>query len=168
MRKILDAFFGGCLIVAATGMVVIAVTVLAQVFGRLLGILVPSAPEVAGYAMATSSFMGLAYTFRTGGHIRVGLLISRLSDRARLPVEIGVLGVALILVSYFLVYLAMMTAETYELNEVSSGVLAIPLWIPQTFITIGVFALALAIAEQFVGTLRGEMPAYADKDGQGH
>jgi TRAP-type C4-dicarboxylate transport system permease small subunit len=168
MRKVLDAFFNVCLVVAATAMVVIAIAVLAQVFGRLLGILVPAAPEIAGYAMATSSFMALAYTFRSGGHIRVGLLISNLSASARLVVEIGVLAAVLALAAYFLVYLGMMTVETYELQEVSSGVLAIPLWIPQTFLTVGVFALVLAIAEQFFNAVRGEMPAYADKDGQGH
>lgn len=168
MREFLDAFYRVCLMVAATGMVLIGLVVLAQVFGRLFGIMVPSAPEIAGYAMATSSFMALAYTFRTGGHVRVSLLIANISDHRRRLVEIAVLGLALALCVCFFIYIAWMTVETYALNEVSSGVLAIPLWIPQTFITVGVFALALAIGEELVNALQGRMPTYVGKDELGH
>ncbi len=47
--------------------------ILAQVVGRLLGFVVPSALELAGFATAGLIFLGLAPTLRAGGHIRVGL-----------------------------------------------------------------------------------------------
>src|SRR4051794_23834160 len=82
-RRVLDRVYelSGCL--AGLCLVAIAVLVLAQIVGRLLGILVPSADDFAGYAMGASVFLALAHTLRAGGHIRVSLIIDRLGPRAR-------------------------------------------------------------------------------------
>ncbi|MBV6487584.1 MAG: TRAP transporter small permease [Pseudorhodoplanes sp.] len=168
MRRVSELFSLGCFVVAAAAMVLMCVVVLAQVIGRLFGILVPSAPEIAGYCMAASSFMALAYTFRNGGHVRVSLLLYRLGPGLRLRAEILCLTIATLLSGFFLFYLVDMTIETYEVGEVSSGVVAIPLVIPQILLTIGVAALLTSVAEALIGAIRGTMPGYASKDELGH
>src|SRR5581483_8691855 len=100
----------------------------------LFGILVPSAPEIAGYCMAASAFLALSYTFRNGGHVRVSLLLYQLGPKLRLKAEFVCLTVAMLLSAFFLFYLVDMTLETYKVGEVSSGVIAIPLVIPQTIL----------------------------------
>lgn len=168
MRRFADLLSLGCFTAAAAAMVLMCVVVLAQVIGRLLGILVPSATDIAGYCMATSSFFALAYTFRNGGHVRVSLLLYRLGPALRHKAEVLCLAVAMLLSAFFFVYLVDMTIETYEVGEVSSGIVAIPLVIPQAFLSIGVGSLLLTVIEAFVSVIRGEMPSYANKAEIGH
>jgi TRAP-type C4-dicarboxylate transport system permease small subunit len=168
MRRVLDQFILGCLVLAAVAMVLMATVVLLQIFGRLFGILVPSAPEIAGYCMAASSFLALAYTFKNGGHVRVSLLLYQLAPTTRRWAELICLLLALLLSGFFVFYLVEMTIESFVFGEVSSGVVAIPLWIPQTFLTAGVIALTLAVAEGLYDVALGRRPSYADKEELGH
>lgn len=168
MRRLTDLISLGCFTVGAAAMVLMCGVVLAQVVGRLFGILVPSATDIAGYCMATSSFLALAYTFRNGGHVRVSLLLYRLGPKLRHKAEILCLAIATFLSGFFFAYLVDMTVETYQVGEVSSGIVAIPLVIPQAFLSIGVGALLLAVMEAFASAIRGEMPSYADKAEIGH
>lgn len=78
----------------------ITLLLLAQIVGRLFGFIVPSAEDFAGYALAASTFLGLAYTFREGGHIRVTLVIQRFSPVSRKWQEGVILGLSLALISY--------------------------------------------------------------------
>ena len=81
MRHSLDWLYRASGIAAGFFLVMIAVLVTAQIVGRLLGIQVPAADDFARLAMAASAFLGLAFTQRTGGHIRVTLVIDQLPAR---------------------------------------------------------------------------------------
>ncbi|MEI8632394.1 TRAP transporter small permease subunit [Vibrio sp. PP-XX7] len=48
--------------------------------GRWFGVIIPSSDDFAGFLLAASSFLGLAYTFRAGGHIRVSLFTAHLRN----------------------------------------------------------------------------------------
>lgn len=74
--------------------IVITILLLLQIIGRLLGFIVPSAEDFAGFALAASTFFGLAYTFREGGHIRVTLVIQRFGVVSRKWQERAVLTLA--------------------------------------------------------------------------
>ncbi|QTF91039.1 TRAP transporter small permease [Halomonas sp. BM-2019] len=151
---------------AAACMVTICVLVALQVTFRLvdallvlvglrrLGLGITGVSEIAGYLLVGATFLGLAYTFIHHAHIRVTLLLSRLPSRIRVWVEVWCLIVALaigLLLGYGLVELA---RESLHYRDVSSGFLAIPLWIPQTVLATGVGLLCLALAETLVMTLR--------------
>ena len=59
---------------------------------------------------------------------------------------------------YFAWHSAVMTWQSYEFNEMGQGVVPVPLWIPQTIMTFGLFAQAVAIADNLVCLiLYGEM-----------
>ena len=68
---------------AALFMMSIGVLIVTSVIARLFGSYLPGLNQYAGYAMAASSLLALAYTFRAGGHIRVSLVLTRLHGRAR-------------------------------------------------------------------------------------
>ncbi len=98
--------------------------------------------------------MGLAYTFVHHAHIRVTLLITRLPSAIRVWFEVFCLVIALtisLLLSYGLIGLAM---ESLQYNDVSSGFVAIPLWIPQLVLATSVGLLCLALAEALFIALR--------------
>ena len=77
MRAVLNRIYDGAGVLAGIFFVLIAVFVIANVFGRQFGIAVKSADEFAGYCMVASSFLGLAASFRDRILVRVTLLIDR-------------------------------------------------------------------------------------------
>ena len=83
MRRFLDRLYLGCGALAAVFLVAIAVLILLSVISRLLGIYVPGLSDYAGYAMASSSFLALAYTFGRGGHIRVNVVLQAVRGGSR-------------------------------------------------------------------------------------
>ncbi len=151
---------------AAACMVTICVLISLQVTFRLMdaglvliglrrtGISITGVSEIASYLLVGATFLGLAYTFVHHAHIRVTLLISRLPSAIRVWFEVFGLLVALIL-SLLLGYgLIELTRESLAFNDVSSGFLAIPLWIPQTVLATGVGLLCLALLEALIIALR--------------
>lgn len=160
MRALLDGLYrvsGG---LAAMFLAGIAVLILAQIIGRFFDILVPSANDFAGFCLAASSFLALAYTFRGGGHIRVSLVLQRLPAKARRGCEIGSLLIAACLISYFAWQAILLTRDSWKFGDLSDGLIAVPLWIPQTAMAFGLIVLAVALIDTAVAVIRGEIPPY--------
>ena len=140
--------------------ILIMLIILAQIVGRMFGFIVPSAEDFSGYFLAAATFLGLAYTFRTGGHIRVTLLIHRVPEKLAKAMEAFVLLLALCLTSFMSFYSIHLIWESYVFNDVSYGYIPVPLWIPQIPLGVGCVALNLAVLDDFVGMLRGRAPSY--------
>ena len=66
MRRILDGLYLASGYIAALCLVCIALTILAQICGRFVGVAIDST-ESAGFLLAGTTFFGLAHTFR---HVR--------------------------------------------------------------------------------------------------
>lgn len=151
---------------AALCMIAICALVSTQVFSRLvdallvmvgsarLNISITGVSEMASYLLVGATFLGLAYTFVHHAHIRVTLLITRLPSTLRVWFEVFGLMVAMTL-SLLLCYgLIALIRESIAYNDVSSGFLSIPLWIPQAVLVTGVALLCLALGEALVMALR--------------
>jgi TRAP-type C4-dicarboxylate transport system permease small subunit len=160
LRAALDALYRASGALAGFFLVCIAVMTLAQIGGRLLGFAARSYDDFAGFAMAASFFLGLAWTLRCGEHIRVSLLLHNLGSRARRAMEIACLATSLFLCAYFAWYAIDMTWTSYELNDVSQGLVAVPLWIPQLGMALGLLVLVIALAEDLLVALAGGAPSY--------
>lgn len=149
-RRALDLFYNTCGVLAGLSLIGITAFVMLQIVARPLGIVFSWTPEYAGYAMASLSFLGLAYTFNTGGQIRVGMLLNVLPSSGRRWLDGLCLVMALGVMGYFAWHSAVMTWQSYEFNDMGQGVIPVPLWIPQTVMTFGLFAQAIAIADNLV------------------
>lgn len=160
MRSFLDIFFRLCAAGGALFLLLIGALILAQALGRLVGITVPDANELAGFSVAAGGFLALGPTLRHGGHIRVTLLTARLAARWRRAVELAALTVSIALASYFTYWVADMAIEAVRFNDVSPGVLAFPLWIPQAGMAVGLAGLLLALIEALVLRVRGRPVPY--------
>ena len=64
MRRFLDGLYWGSGVLACVFMVGIAVMIVAQILGRITGILVPSADDISGYFMGASTFFALAHALQ--------------------------------------------------------------------------------------------------------
>jgi TRAP-type C4-dicarboxylate transport system permease small subunit len=155
MRRVLNGLYGGALYASALLLIFIAVTILSQVGGRLVGIIVPSADELAGYSMAAATFLALADVLRAGQHIRVHMVIEKAPSRVRRLLEMWSLGFTGLTIAYFAWFSGDMALSAFNFGEMSPGLLAIPLWIPQSAMTGGLFLMALACFEGLFDILTG-------------
>ena len=158
--KFLDRLFTWSGYLAGVFLVAIAILVVAQIVARFLGQQIPSADEFAGYSLAASSFLGLAYSFRSGSHIRVTLLTARLSSKAQRVMLLLVLAYAVVMIGIWAYNSIGLVWESYKFNEVSTGILKYPIWIPQLSMGIGVTLFCLAILEDLINVIRGKEPNF--------
>lgn len=153
LRRLLDRLYALCGLIAAGFLVAVLCLILAQMLARWLGIHFPGSASYAGYAMAGASFFALAYTLNHRGHIRVSLLIGRLSGRARWLAEFWCLLVASGLSLYFAWYAVKTVRISLLINDVSQGQDATPLWIPQMVMAIGTVVLTIAFIDHLARLL---------------
>ncbi|WP_375457798.1 TRAP transporter small permease [uncultured Enterovirga sp.] len=160
LRSSLDALYRLSGYLAGFFLVVIFALMMALSVGRQIGINVPSGDDFASWCMAAMAFLGLAYTFKSGDMIRVGLLIEKLSGRRRHVFELLCLAVGVAFVGYFSWYAVVMTIDSWRFDDMSQGVVAIPLWFPQIGYSGGLVILFIALVDEFVHVLRGGVPRY--------
>lgn len=160
LRKILDGLYLVSGWLAGLFLVAIFLLMLALSAGRPLDIDVPSGDDFASWCMAASAFLGLAHTFRSGEMIRVGLLIERISGRARQAMEAIALAIGTVAATYFAWFAFDMTRTSFRFNDLSQGVIAVPLWIPQLGFCGGLIILAIAFVDELLHVLFGGLPRY--------
>jgi TRAP-type C4-dicarboxylate transport system permease small subunit len=114
-----------------------------------------SADEFAGYAMLASAFLALASTFGRGEHIRVTLFLQRLRGTPRRLAEIWCLALGSLLTGYLAWFSVRLCWQSYEINDLSTGLIAIPLWIPQIGMALGAAILFVAVVEQLIVVVSG-------------
>ena len=150
MRRALDALYDGAAALAALFMVLLLLAVLASVLGRQLHFNIPGTDAYAGYMMAGAGFLALAHTLKRGEHIRVTLLLQRLSPRARHGLEIWALFAASALAALVAYYSVRLAWQSHAFNDISTGNDATPLWLPQLSMAIGTTILAIAFIDELV------------------
>ena len=131
-------------------LILLCCLILYSILARLLSLYAGGAADVAGYVMATSTFMALAYTFRSNGHIRVQLLVQRFSGPARRWVEIFSLAFMSGIAIFIAWYMTRLAYDSYDFGERSQGADAILMWIPQTPVAVGAWLLAVAVVHTLV------------------
>ncbi|WP_027962859.1 TRAP transporter small permease [Halomonas halodenitrificans] len=138
--------------------------------GERIGLAIPGLSDISGFLLVGASFLGLAYTFVHGGHIRVTLLTGRLAPAVRAWVEVFCLGIALTLCGYLAWNLYWLIADSIAFNETSYGLVRIPLWIPQSAMILGVILFCLVLIETLAQTLNTAIrrPHHFTIDDSGH
>lgn len=147
-----------CLLVTAQ----VSLNILARLGGPSLSFTIPSYADFAGYFLATASFMALANTLRAGVHIRVNLVLQRLNTGTQWLLELMTLTLAAALACYATWYAVGLMAESWHYGDKSTGIVAIPLWVPQAAMVCGLGLLAVAIIDTLVESLRARTPVLTD------
>jgi TRAP-type C4-dicarboxylate transport system permease small subunit len=156
MRKFIDTVFDLTGHMAGLFMIATLLAVLSSIFGRLMPIFeLPGADAYAGYCMAASAFLALSTTLRRGEHIRVTLILNRLSPAAYRWLDTFCHLFALAISSTLAWYSIRLVQQSLEYKDISTGLDATPLWIPQLGMALGTSMLALAFAVDLVDILAG-------------
>ncbi|MBM4329687.1 MAG: TRAP transporter small permease [Deltaproteobacteria bacterium] len=111
------------------------------------------ADEYAAYFLACLVFLGLAYTLKTEGHIRIRLLLSRLSPKGQAYLNLICSAVALI----FLIYLSWHIRELFYASVISDSrslhPSRTPIYIPQFFLLVGSFLMTLQLGANILTSI---------------
>ncbi len=156
MRKLLDALYTGSAWLAALFMIGVLVMVLLSMLGRMFNFYIPGTDAYAGYAMAGAGFLALAHTLKSGEHIRVTLIIGKLTGGARRGLELWSLSVAVLLAGLLAIYAWRLTWQSHAFHDISTASDATPLWIPQILMGLGTTVLLIAFIDEWVLELRRE------------
>lgn len=172
MRRALDTLYRTALWASALCLVAIALMVGVQLAARLvdgtLGLLhlprtdfvILSLDEIGGYLLAAASFLALGGTLKAGAHIRVTLVLAALSERVRRYVELWAFGFAAAASGYMTGHLANFAWVSFRFNEVSPGVIRVPLVYPQATMAVGALILTIALVDELFVVARSGRPTF--------
>lgn len=128
----------GAVILSALSIVVITAMICVEVVLRgALGISTLISAEFAGYLLAANVFLGMAWTFRDGGFIRVEILPNMLHGRAAAVLDFVLALIACLIFCVYTWYLIGFVAQSYRAGTMSVFITRTPLWIPQTVMPVG-------------------------------
>lgn len=170
MRRALDQLYRLCGFLAAFALLLIAALILAQVALRFFSSQIKSADDIAGWALVSTIILGLAPAYRHNSHIRVTLLIDRfrIGTSTRTFLERAVTALSVVLVGWAAYVSIQFVWESYIYNELNQGLLAVPMWIPQSFMAFGFIVFLIALLDDLIVDLRGgiqsHLAAAADGD----
>ncbi len=156
MSSLLHRVVVAAALLGAACFVGVEVMILYQLGGQFLPYIPRSADEFAGYLMGASAFLALAYTFVADEHIRVTLVIDRVAPATRRVLERLAITLAAALAAYLAWHVSKLAWQTWQLDERSSGLIALPMWIPQAAMAFGAITLFLAVAERAWRVWQGE------------
>lgn len=165
MRRALDILYSSSGLLSAFFLMMIGVTILLQIAGRFLNFAF-DATEVSGFCMAASTFFGLAYTLKAGAHIRVNLLVGKLSAPNRRRVEIWCCALGAAAFAYVSVNAWLMAYDSFLFGDTSPGLMAVPFWIPQLGMALGSSIMTIGLVDELVLALGGRIPDFADAEAQ--
>jgi TRAP-type C4-dicarboxylate transport system permease small subunit len=172
LRRLLDGLYAAALWLSALCLVAIATMVGLQLAGRIVdgilklvglrpyGFVILSLAEIAGYLLAAASFLALAATLKAGAHIRVTMALGMLDERRRRLLELWAIGVSAAVAAYMTFHIGRFAYVSWSFNEVSPGLIPVPLAIPQAAMAVGVFVLMVALIDEFVIVARGRRPTF--------
>lgn len=160
MRRFLDKLYLGSGMLAGLFIILITLMILAQIIGRWFGIVIPSTEDFAGFFLAATTFLALAYTFRMGGHIRVTILVHLLKGKLQRFALALALLVFIVMIAYGVYYTGFFVYESWSFHELSQGYIAVPLWIPQLAMVVGLTIFLIALIDDLILVLSGKTPIF--------
>ncbi len=148
--RVLKTLYDIGLALAALCIMLTTVLVLAQIGGRMMGLIVPSVPEVAGFLLGATIFLALPATMRAGEHIRITILLEALDLRLQLGLEFLYRLVGFAVLAFLTYRFYILTYDSWDFGDRSAGLVGIPIWIPQAAMTLGLALNVVRFAEEIV------------------
>jgi len=133
-------------VIAAAAVVLSTILVLAEVVARsIFHTSTMISVEFSSYLLIVITFLGLAYTQRSGQMIHVDVLFGALSPRRRVWADALRHTAMLAYASIALWYVSIFTWRSYTLDQVSSSLLRTPQYLPQLFMVLGLALLTVEL-----------------------
>ncbi len=125
-----------------------------QVLGRkLLNAPVPGYVDIIEMVMTIFAFLSISYTQRLGGHVRMELLLTRLSGRPLFVLEIIGTIAAMVIVSVLMYYGYTHFERAWEIGD-STIDLELPIWPSKLLVPFAFGVLLIRLFIQLIGFIR--------------
>jgi len=160
IRRLLDALYDAAGWLAAAFVLALFIVMIGASAMRVLGLRTGGSDDIVAWFCAAAGFLAMAHTFRRGDFVRVTLLLERFHGGPRRALEIFSLAVAALFVAYLAWAAAQFVYESWDFHDMANGLIAIPLWIPQSSFVLGAVLLLVAVIDELVTVLKGGRPAY--------
>ena len=147
----------GGAIASGTFVVLTTLLILTEIVGRRLfnwSTLIED--EYSGYLTVAIGFFGLAYTLKTEGHVRVNVLISRLSPGKSKRLDGFCSLIACAFISYFAWCSFELVWTSLSNLTISPTPTETPIFIPQLPIFLGLLLFAIALFARGIANIIGE------------
>lgn len=116
----------------------------ADVVGRkFFGVSSAVTDEIGGYALALGAMWAMAYALRTGGHVRIDVLLPHLPSGAQTALNYLALAVMALFASVVAVYAWGLAWDSFTGDARAMSSLQTRLFVPQGLMAIGLTALGL-------------------------
>lgn len=157
-RGALDRVVGrvahACGVLAALAIVVILVIVCAETVLRQFQASLLITDEVAGYLNAAAIFLGLAWTLREGGFIRVEIFYDRATGNLRQAIRWLIVLSATAFAAILLWVCTKHVIYAFDTDTRAVSILDTPEWIPQSIMVAGLAVLLLQLVAWVVDRVR--------------
>ena len=145
--RFVDRFFArietGLNLIGVTFILILMIMTAAEIAGRyLFNHPIPGYVENTELIMAAIVFLGFGYTQRKGAHIRMDMIVNRLSGRTYHAVETA--SALLALVAYSIIFVSSFeaTLDAYQMGDVTEY-LYTPTWPSKLCVPLGAFFLCI-------------------------
>ncbi|MEM8786667.1 MAG: TRAP transporter small permease subunit [Pseudomonadota bacterium] len=126
--RLLDRVYVAAGVLAAVGMILILLLIVAQMIARWSSVAFPGSTDYAGYAMAATSFFALAHAMTRGAHIRVSVLLN-LTEGTRFWLDAFATFMAALIATYFARFAIKTNALSAVINDRTQGQDQVPEWL---------------------------------------
>lgn len=147
------SYAGG--LASALAVFLILVLVNVEVFGRsLFNVSTMIADEMSGYLNAAMIFLGLAYTLKERGFIRVEVVYNRVQGPTKTFIKWVIVLASLAYAGVILVYLWKHVLYSFQFKILALSVTETPLFIPQGIVLVGVLILVVQLVAFLLNRVR--------------
>lgn len=160
MRRWLDRLYNGSAYCGAFFVFAIFFAMIGGALTRPLGISLSGNDDLVSWMCAAAAFLPMASAFRRGDFVRMLLVLDSVPAAWRRPFELLALSIALVASGVLAAWANYGVYESWRYDEMSIGLLVVPIWIPQLSFALGAALLLVAVLDELVTVLRGGKPAY--------
>lgn len=143
-----------CGMLAALAVIAILVIVCTETVLRQFQASLLVTDEIAGYLNAAAIFLGLAWTLREGGFIRVELLYDRAVGRFKQALRWLIVLTATVFTALTLWVCTRQVIYAFDNDTRAVSVIETPEWIPQSAMVLGLAVLLLQLLAWIVDRVR--------------
>jgi TRAP-type C4-dicarboxylate transport system permease small subunit len=143
--------------IAQAALWLLTAVVLWDVLWRSFGVPTIWGAEVSVYLMLALAFLGIGHTWAEDGHFRVTLMVGRFRPRTQLAIEFFCTLLALVFTTAFTYGACKLAIFSFQLNFTTPTVLKVPVGILYGLVVLGGLSLAIALIQDLIRILRGNL-----------
>lgn len=149
--KWLDTFFEKAFLITSLALMVLVI--FAQIVLRWFGAATVWAEELARYIMLYLMWVAASYAVKKDAHIRLTVLVEKITGKKRDKLEVVILGVWLIFAIWLMVEGVFLLQKIDAMNQVSAA-MRLPMVVPYASAPLGGLLMSVRLIQKIIETLK--------------